>query len=78
MDEATSALDTDTEFRLSNTLTGLDESVTLVLIAHRVSTTQYVNKVLYLDEGRMLAFDSLDNIKNKISKFNEIMSALKD
>jgi ABC-type multidrug transport system fused ATPase/permease subunit len=78
MDEATSALDTDTEYRLSNTLTGLDESVTLVLIAHRVSTIQHVNKVLYLDEGRMLAFDSLDNVKNKISKFNQIMSTLKD
>ena len=45
-DEATSALDNTTERALMETLDGLSRDLTIIMIAHRLSTTKYCDRVI--------------------------------
>ncbi|MEY4415947.1 MAG: hypothetical protein RIQ53_3240 [Pseudomonadota bacterium] len=52
-DEATSALDTATERRVMEAIDALDEDLTLVLIAHRLSTLRQCDWIIELQGGRI-------------------------
>ncbi len=54
-DEATSALDEDTEKALMDTLDGLSRDLTIIMIAHRLSTAAYCDLVIRVDGGRLQA-----------------------
>ena len=51
LDEATSALDAETEAAISNTIRSLGEAVTVVVVAHRLSTIQTSDHVFIIEEG---------------------------
>jgi ATP-binding cassette subfamily B protein len=50
-DEATSALDDATERALMETLDGLSRDLTIIMIAHRLSTTAYCDRVITVSTG---------------------------
>lgn len=50
-DEATSALDDATEKSLMDTLDGLSRDLTIIMIAHRLSTTAYCDRVITVSGG---------------------------
>jgi len=50
-DEATSALDTSTELDLMNAINQLSKDLTIVIIAHRLSTVQNCDRVIRLADG---------------------------
>ena len=50
-DEATSALDDATEKALMETLDGLSRDLTIIMIAHRLSTTAYCDRVMTVSAG---------------------------
>ena len=52
-DEATSALDDDTEKALMDTLAGLSRDLTIIVIAHRLSTTAYCDRVITVSGGSL-------------------------
>jgi len=52
-DEATSALDDATEKALMDTLAGLSRSLTIIMIAHRLSTTAYCDRVITVSGGSL-------------------------
>jgi ATP-binding cassette subfamily B protein len=52
-DEATSALDTATEQSVMAAIEGLSRELTIVLIAHRLSTVERCDRVIRLDEGKI-------------------------
>ena len=54
-DEATSALDTDTEEAVMAVVEGLSQELTIILIAHRLSTVQRCDRVVRLDMGVVMA-----------------------
>ena len=54
-DEATSALDTVTEQRVMSAIDGLDRKLTIVLVAHRLSTVRHCDLIVLLDDGKVLA-----------------------
>jgi ATP-binding cassette subfamily B protein len=54
-DEATSALDNATERAVMESIDGLTRDLTLVLIAHRLTTVQHCDLIVELDHGRMVA-----------------------
>ena len=54
-DEATSALDAESEAIVQENLRKLDYEPTTLIVAHRLSTVVNVNKVVLLDEGRIVA-----------------------
>ena len=62
LDEATSALDAETERAITTVLDSLDDSVTLVIIAHRLSTVQHADQVVYLEDGYAVATGSFHEL----------------
>jgi subfamily B ATP-binding cassette protein MsbA len=55
LDEATSSVDTRTDFLIQRALERLMAGRTTVVIAHRLSTVQRADQIIYLDSGRILA-----------------------
>jgi len=58
LDEPTSALDMHSESLVHQTFTQLQGDVTLVVIAHRLSTLRTCDRIMVLGEGRLQAFGS--------------------
>jgi ATP-binding cassette subfamily B multidrug efflux pump len=54
LDEATSALDSEVEAAIQNTLYGMMQGKTVVAIAHRLSTIARMDRIVVLDEGRVI------------------------
>ena len=55
LDEATSSLDTATEQALMDAVNALSQELTIVMIAHRLSTVQQCDRVIRLAQGRVSA-----------------------
>ncbi len=54
LDEATSALDTDSEGLIQESLAKLSKNKTTLVIAHRLSTVKNADKIVVLDDGRVI------------------------
>ena len=70
MDEATSALDAATERDLTDALAELREKVTVVVVAHRLSTILDADKVVYVSNGEILAEGTMNEVRKKVPEFN--------
>jgi len=53
LDEATSALDNESEVQIQEVIENLKNKVTVLLIAHRLSTVMNCNKLLVLQDGEI-------------------------
>ena len=78
LDEATNALDSKTEFEVSESIKTLSGKVTVLVIAHRLSTIRSMDKILYLEEGKVLAFGSFNEVSSKLSSFNTFLSLIEE
>ena len=78
LDEATSALDNETEKAISKALAALAGKITIVIIAHRISTIKNADNILYLNEGEIQAMGSFDYIKSEIPNFDRESEIKKD
>lgn len=65
LDEATSALDSEVEAAIQDTLYGLMEGKTVIAIAHRLSTIARMDRILVMDEGRIVEEGSHDTLLAK-------------
>lgn len=70
LDEATSALDGETEANISDAISALKGTVTVVMIAHRLSTVRHADLVVYLDSGRIVAQGSFEEVRNMVPDFD--------
>lgn len=71
LDEATSALDAETESNISSVLLGLQGKVTVVMIAHRLSTVRRSDKVIYMDNGSIVAQGDFESIRRSVPNFDK-------
>ena len=58
LDEATAALDTESERYIQGALEALMKNRTTLIIAHRLSTVEHANKIIVMEEGRMVEMGS--------------------
>ena len=75
-DEATSALDGLTEKEITESLMELKGRITIVMIAHRLSSIRNADKVVYMDSGKILAIGTFDEIRRVIPNFDLQASAM--
>ena len=54
LDEATSALDSEVEAAIQQTLYGMMEGKTVIAIAHRLSTIAQMDRIIVMDQGRII------------------------
>ena len=69
LDEATSALDVETEQAISKTIDSLSRRVTLIVVAHRISTVQNMDQVVYIDEGQVRASGTFAEVRAAVPDF---------
>jgi ABC-type multidrug transport system fused ATPase/permease subunit len=70
LDEATSALDGESESVISNTIAELSGQVTVVMIAHRLSTVRSADLVVYLDNGQIMAQGTFEDVRLQVPDFD--------
>jgi ABC-type multidrug transport system fused ATPase/permease subunit len=62
LDEATSALDNETERRITSTIETLHGQVTVVVVAHRLSTVRRCDQIAFLEAGRVAAIGTFEEV----------------
>lgn len=64
-DEATSALDYETEEAVIQSIKNLSENLTLIIIAHRLTTLKYCTQIVEIEDGTIKRICSYDEVMNK-------------
>jgi ABC-type multidrug transport system fused ATPase/permease subunit len=70
LDEATSSLDGQTDLEISEAIQGLKGKVTLILVAHRLSTVKNADRIVYLEAGKVVAQGTFDEVRKTVPDFN--------
>ena len=69
LDEVTSALDMETERQIYETIDSLRGTATVVIVAHRLSTVQRADEVIYLNEGTVAGKGSFAHLMSELPAF---------
>lgn len=62
LDEATSALDAESEHRIRESIEALKGTMTILVIAHRLSTVRQADRILVLDDGKLVGNGSHEQL----------------
>lgn len=71
LDEATSALDGETEANISKAIQNLKGEVTIVLIAHRLSTVREADQVVYIENGKIVTTGTFEQVRSSVPNFDK-------
>jgi ATP-binding cassette subfamily B protein len=74
LDDATSAIDVHVESGIYEALRGLLTQRTTIVIAHRISTIALASRVLLLDEGRVIASGTHEELLAREPLYSEILA----
>jgi ATP-binding cassette subfamily B protein len=75
LDEATSALDNSTERSVMDAIDGLSRDLTILMIAHRLSTVRRCDTILELEHGRLIAQGPYEQLLKISPSFQRMASA---
>ncbi len=70
LDEATSSLDGETESNISEAVKTLRGDVTVVMIAHRLSTVREADVVIYFENGSVVAVGNFEEVRALVPNFD--------
>jgi len=73
LDEATSALDNITELAVMEAINNLGQDITIVLIAHRLSTVRQCDQIYLLDQGKVQASGTFNELVENSQQFAEMV-----
>jgi ABC-type multidrug transport system fused ATPase/permease subunit len=74
LDEPTSSLDVRSESLIRETLHGLREQMTIIVIAHRLSTLEICDRIMVIQDGELRAFDTPANLERDNRFYREALS----
>lgn len=74
-DEATSALDNITEAKIMNDIFSLSASHTLVVIAHRLSTIRRCDRIVVMENGRLVGSGTYDELLSSSEVFKALVKS---
>jgi ATP-binding cassette subfamily C protein len=76
LDEATSALDSEHEQRIQTAIHQLHGELTIVLIAHRLSTVRYADQIVVMEQGQIVERGDWETLSaNQAGRFYELLRA---
>ncbi len=70
MDEATSSLDAQTEDNIAKAINRVKENCLVIVVAHRLATVRRADLVIYLENGRVKAQGSFDEVRKLVPDFD--------
>ena len=70
LDEATSSLDGETEANISEAVQLMRGTVTVLMIAHRLSTVRNADVVIYMDSGKIISVGNFEEVRSKVPDFD--------
>lgn len=73
MDDSVSAVDTNTEKTILENLRRVRKGKTTILIAHRISMVQSMDKIALLDEGRLIGFGTHDELLETCPEYRKMV-----
>lgn len=73
MDEATSSLDSETENEIQDNLKKLKGSYTMIIIAHRLSTVKFADKIIVLKDGRIEEHGTFEELMETSEEFQRMI-----
>ena len=71
LDEATSSLDGETEANINGSVLKMRGEVTVVMIAHRLSTVRHADLVVYMETGKVVASGNFDEVRKLVPNFDK-------
>lgn len=74
LDEATANIDSHTEKQIQASIENIRSSKTIVSIAHRLSTVQDANKIVYMEYGKIIEKGSFEELINSKGAFYNLWS----
>lgn len=77
LDDSVSAVDTDTERVILDNLKQTRKGKTTILIAHRVSTVQGLDKIVYLDNGKVLDVGTHEELLARSAEYRKMVELQK-
>ena len=75
-DEATSALDNATEQSVMNAIEGLSSDLTILIIAHRLTTVRRCDTIVELEHGRVVAQGTYEHLLERSPSFLRMVRAI--
>ena len=72
LDEATSHLDLESEEKIRDSLHKFFQAVTAVVIAHRLTTIREMDRILVIEDGRLIESGNFDELYKKRGRFFEL------
>lgn len=73
LDEATSALDNITERRITETIDKLHGEVTVIVVAHRLSTVRQCDALAYMEGGKVVAYGTFEAVRASNARFARLV-----
>ena len=77
LDDSVSAVDVKTEKAILENLSTTRSNMTTLLIAHRVSTIEQMDKIIFIDEGEIVAVGKYNDLYNSCSDFKTLVDLQK-
>ena len=71
-DDSTSAIDTQTEKKIREEMMSLGTGITLIVIAHRISSVMNLDEILYLDSGKIIERGSHNELMKQKGRYSEL------
>lgn len=73
LDEATSALDNETERRITDTIDALHGELTMIVVAHRLSTVRRCDQLIFMADGAIESIGTFEEVRDTNATFAHLV-----